>query len=109
MLKPRLKNPKLCLFFSLPLLVALGMDVYIWLFGGIGFHFAEIGYLIQHYTPWLGKIVNALPYPEWREFLQVLFETKAVLVGLMIALPPVLWINRPRRTEPKPFSQPSRR
>ncbi len=102
MFMPRLKKPKLCLLWALPLIAALGIDIFIWTNGGVGFHFAEIGYLIQHYTPSHDVIAAAIDHPAWRQFLTHLFHTKAALVGLMIALPPILWINRPRRMEEKP-------
>lgn len=105
MFTPRLKRPYLCLFWSLPLLAAALIDLYIWQNGGSGFHFAEFGYLLQHYTPYHDPVVNAIDSPIYRAFLKVLFTSKAVLVGLVIALPPVLWINRPRR-EPDPSAFP---
>lgn len=102
MFRPRLKRPKLCFLWALPLILALGIDIFIWASGGIGFHFAEIGYLIQHYTPYHDVIAAAIDHPAWRQFLTVLFHAKAALVGLIIALPAILWINRPRRTESRP-------
>lgn len=104
MFKHRLKSPYLCLFWALPLLAALGHDITIWQINRTGFHFSEIGYLLQHYTPYHDKVVEASDLTAYSEVLRILFNAKAVMVGLIIALPSILWINRRQhKEEPKAF------
>ena len=82
------------------------MDTYIWLNSGGKFHFAEIGYLLQHYLPdYHDKLIAFYDHPIWLGFLSLILNAKAALMGLIIALPPILWLNRRPRMVPPPSSR----
>ena len=105
----RLNRPKLSLFWSLPFLVALIHDLLVWQTDGVGFHFSEIGYLIQHYTSWHDPIVFAIDSPVWRAFLKTTFETKVEIPTGILALIALFWLNRRPHRERQPSNPRGRR
>ena len=96
-MKLRIRRPYWTFFWCLPLLAVLGHDIYVFFETGHRFYFSETGYLLQHYTHWHDRVVHLSDAQYWRDGLKIILNAKAAIVAGLVALPAVLWLNRPAR------------